>query len=903
MGTAASVNERLARITELGTSIWLDQIRRSLVHTGELRRMVEEDCLRGVTSNPAIFEKAILGSPEYDDQLAELAREGVDGRGIYQAIAIQDVQEACDVLRSVYDETDGYDGYVSLEVDPDLAFDTARTMEQAREYWGRVDRPNLMIKIPGTDEGLPAIEQMIYEGLNINVTLLFKVQQYAKVADAFIAGISRRHTEGLALDIHSVASFFVSRVDTEVDHRLEAIGRTDLQGRAGVANARHAYQVFKQIFHGERFADLLQAGAPVQRPLWASTGVKNPKYPDTMYVDELVGPETVNTMPMATLEAAADHSEVSVVTADRDPTPDLQALAEAGIDLDDVTDKLLRDGIDAFVTPMKKLLLGIETKREAIVTHRPPTIESAIPDEYEPAIAARVKRAADEEVARRIWRHDDTLWGPAGAPEVKNRLGWLTISEKMLEELDDLLGFARQAYADGLRECVVLGMGGSSLAPEVFRRSFGERDDALRLHVLDSTDAQAVRDVESRIDLEHTLFLVSSKSGGTIETMAAYKYFWEKASKDGSRFVAITDPGSSLQQLAEERGFRHVFLNDPDIGGRYSALSYFGLVPAALMGADVRALLEGARVAEEGCHDLNPAENSGLWLGCALGELALQGRDKLTFVVDEPLSSFGLWVEQLVAESLGKHGKGILPVADEPLGAPEAYGSDRVFVHLRDEDEQSHPGLDDLLNAGQPLLTLTTKGPADLGRVMFFAEFATAVAGWVLEINPFDQPNVQAAKDKTNEVLSQAQPPAIDEASDEALRALLDAGPPSYLAIQGYVAPSEAFDAAITELRVAVRDATRMTTTFGYGPRYLHSTGQLHKGGPPSGRFLQLVHETEPDVEIPPGDPPTPPTFETLKRAQADGDLLILREHDLPAERVVLRGDPVQAITRLKGLL
>jgi transaldolase / glucose-6-phosphate isomerase len=897
MGTAASVNERLARLTDLGTSIWLDQIRRSLVHSGELRKLVDEDCLRGVTSNPAIFEKAILGSPEYDDQIEAVAKDGGDARTIYQAIAIQDVQQACDVLRSVYDDTDGYDGYVSLEVDPDLAFDTARTMEQAREYWGRVDRPNLMIKIPGTDEGLPAIEQMLYEGLNINVTLLFKVAQYEKVMDAFLAGMERRRAEGKSLDIHSVASFFVSRVDTEVDKRLEAGGTTELQGRAGLANARAAYQAYKNVFHGERFAALREAGAPVQRPLWASTGVKNPKYPDVLYVDGLAGPETVNTMPMATLDAARDHSEATQPLVDADPAPDLEALAAAGIDLDDVTDKLLRDGVAAFVTPMEKLLAGIESKRQAILTGRPHTVESSIPDRYLKAIASRVRQAADQDVVRRIWRKDDTLWGPAGQSEVKDRLGWLDIHEKLLEDVDDLVAFVHQAHADGLTEAVVLGMGGSSLAPEVFRRSFGTHADGLILHVLDSTDADAVRDVEASVPLDKTLFVVSSKSGGTIETLSAFHHFWEKTGGDGSRFVAVTDPGTSLEALAAERGFRRTFVNDPEIGGRYSALSYFGLVPAALVHADVRALLEGAQVAHEACANTDSQHNSGLWLGSALGELALQDRDKLTVVIDPPIESFGLWAEQLVAESLGKHGTGILPVADEPVGAPEAYGDDRVFVHLRNGDEPiNDDDMQRLAEAGQPVITLRADGAGDLGRIMFFAEFATAVAGWVLGINPFDQPNVQSAKDKTKEVLAQAAPPAIDEADLEALRALLDAGPRSYLAIQGYLAPSDEFDGEIADLRALIRDRTTMATTFGYGPRYLHSTGQLHKGGPKEGRFLQLLHEAADDVPVP-GESYT---FETLKRAQADGDLLVLRDHGLPAERLVLRGDPVAALRQIK---
>jgi glucose-6-phosphate isomerase len=539
------------------------------------------------------------------------------------------------------------------------------------------------------------------------------------------------------------------------------------------------------------------------------------------------------------------------------------------------------------------------------VSDTPAGIDASIPSLYQPAIDARLERAGAEEVARRIFDHDDTLWGPAGQHEVSNRLGWLDVHDRLLAEVDELEAFARQAHADGLTEAVVLGMGGSSLAPEVFRRSFGTHADGLILHVLDSTDADAVRDVEAEIDVAKALFVVSSKSGGTIETLSAFHYFWEKTGGNGAQFVAITDPGSGLAALGEERGFRRVFLNDPNIGGRYSALSYFGIVPAALLGADLRALLGGAAELGASLREADPTANPGLWLGCAIGELALARRDKLTFVVDAPIESYGLWVEQLIAESTGKHGKGVLPVADEPLGAPEAYGGDRVFLHLHDEDAAHPPGdasdhdavLDRLVEAEQPVIVIGTHGAADLGRIMVLFEFATAVVGWVLEINPFDQPNVQAAKDKTNDVLSMDTPPAIEEAGADALTTLLAAGPLSYLAIQGYLAPTPEFDGEVAELRALIRDRTTMATTFGYGPRYLHSTGQLHKGGPPEGRFLQLLHEADDDVAIPGG---AVATFETLKRAQADGDLLILRDHGLPAERIVLRGDPVAALRTIK---
>ncbi len=361
-------NERLAKLTAIGTSVWLDQIGRSLIEDGELKRLVDEYSLRGVTSNPAIFEGAILKSDDYDDEIADLAKQGMSAMDIYKEIAVKDVKLATDVLRPVWDQLDGRDGFVSLEVAPELARDrTGKTIDEARLYWGLVDSPNLMIKIPGTPEGLPYIEQAIYEGININVTLLFSVDRYADVAEAYIKGLERRHADGLPLNVHSVASFFVSRVDTVVDKQLEAKDRQDLAGKAAVANARAAYARFKEIFYGERFAELKAAGAPVQRPLWASTGTKNPQYSDVLYVDTLAGPETVNTMPMKTLQAAAETSDVTGVTLDEDPTPLLDELAAIGIDMNQVTEDLLDAGIDAFVHSLDGLIEGIEAARAAAI--------------------------------------------------------------------------------------------------------------------------------------------------------------------------------------------------------------------------------------------------------------------------------------------------------------------------------------------------------------------------------------------------------------------------------------------------------------------------------------------------------------------------------------------------------
>ena len=858
---------------------------------------MREDSLRGVTSNPAIFEKAILGSDDYDEQIGELAGQGLDAKQIYEQIAITDVQLACDVLRPVWDGAGGADGFVSLEVEPGFAHDADATLAQARDFWQRVDRPNLMIKIPGTDEGAPAIEEAVAGGINVNVTLLFSVESYARDR----RGLHPRHgapaRRGRAARPSTRWRASSSRASTPrwTSASPRAPTRTCAGSRPSPTRGPRTRRS-RSCSRASASRALRDAGCPVQRPLWASTGVKDPRYPETKYVDSLVAPHTVNTMPMPTLLACEEQLEVTGATADQDPTAELSALADAGIDMGEVTAKLLREGIEKFVEPFDKLIAGVELTREGIVTGRPPTIASSIPDDLEPALIERIKQAQADSVARRIWQHDESLWGGPGVPEIANRLGWLTISEKMLEHAPALNEFVAQVKADGFTDAVLLGMGGSSLGPEVIRRSYGQIPDGLRLHVLDSTDPGAVLDIERIVDLDTTLFIVSSKSGGTIETLSHMRYFYERVG-DGKSFVAITDPGSPLIDLANERGFRHVFENDPDIGGRYSVLSYFGIVPAALAGVNVEAMLHRSQVAEQNCAQFGdgPA-NSGLWLGVALGELALQGRDKATFVVSKPIESFGLWVEQLIAESTGKHGKGILPVAGEPLGKPDAYGDDRVFVYLRDPaepDAEQDKGVEALARAGHPTITVAVHGAADLGRIFFFSEFAVAVAGWALGINPFDQPNVQEAKDNTAKVLAAGDLPEVDPGDPEDL--FKQASPPHYVAIMAYVNPSDEFDAAIEEMRARIRDHTKATTTFGYGPRFLHSTGQYHKGGPPTGLFLQFVHDGAEDAEIPEAGY----GFRHLKNAQAIGDLQTLRAHGLPAVQIRLEGDPADAVRRL----
>ena len=869
----------LQELHSAGVSIWLDTIRRNLLTTGELGRLIAEDAVTGVTSNPTIFEKAISGSTDYDEALRELLSRGVeDPRQLFFSLALDDIQMAADVLRTPFEETGGADGFASFEVTPDLASDTAGSIAQANELWAKLDRPNVMIKVPGTEEGIPAIEELTASGVNVNVTLLFSVARYEESALAYMKGLERRLDAGERIDgISSVASFFVSRVDTAVDRQLPA--GSPLRGKVAVANARRAYGRFRRLFSGPRWERLAGAGARLQRPLWASTGTKDPAYSDVLYVEELIARDTVNTMPETTLLAFRDHGRVAATI---EPNLDqaeqvLRDTARAGVDLDAVTARLLEEGVGAFAESYRKVGAVIEGKVEALRQDR--VRHASFLPGLEREVGRRLGRFAEQSVMRRIWSKDQTVWRN-DPTEITDRLGWLTVHDVMEERAPELKEFAQGCAEDGLTTAVLAGMGGSSLAPEVLRETFGVAAGMLDVVVLDTTHPDQILAVERSLDLGRTLFVIASKSGTTTETSSHFAYFWDKV-PDGSRFAAITDPGTPLEQLAVDRGFRRTFLNPPDIGGRYSALSYFGLVHGALIGMDLEGLLDRAIEMAHACSSAVPVEeNPGAWLGAVMGEAAAAGRDKLTLVLPEEIRTYGYWVEQLLAESTGKEGKGIVPVEGEDVGPPEVYGDDRLFVGIGPDDLRK--SLEPLEHGRHPAVILRLEDPIDLGGEFFRWEFATAVAGAVLGINPFDQPNVQEAKDATRRLLAHG---SFEEPSYDDLGELLrqvQAG--DYLAIQAYLPRIPEIEGALHRARMRLRDRLRVATTVGFGPRFLHSTGQLHKGGPNSGIFVQVVEPPREDVAI----PGQPYTFATLIAAQSAGDLQSLRAHGRRVARVRL---------------
>lgn len=921
----------------LGQSVWFDFIRRDLITDGGLRALVENGVC-GVTSNPAIFEKAILSSDSYDADILRLAFSGKSPQEVYEALAVADISAAADILLPVYEKSGGRDGFVSLEVSPSLAHDAKGTVAEAGRLYLAVNRPNLMIKVPATMAGISAIRELAGAGINVNATLLFGVENYRETALAYIEGLLLLKARGPSVAgghavnrIASVASFFVSRIDSALDGVLTEKGAGDLAGKIAVDNAKAAYRVFGEIFSGPRWAEFEKAGARAQRVLWASTGVKNPAYSDTLYVDALIGPLTVNTLPPATLDCFLDHGTVcETVTRQVDQSLSrLLRLEACGIDLAGVTEKLQKDGVEIFAGAFETLIRGIERKMKALMG-RSQAISFQL-GRLEGKADAALCGLSGKEAVSRLWAKDHTLWKDDQG-EISNRLGWLFSPENMSQAVGEINAFADEVRAAGYRKALLLGMGGSSMAPEVFRKVFGVKDGYLDLDVLDSTDPAAVLSKAAWADPAHTLFIVSTKSGGTVETLSFAKYFYNRALnalgpiEAGKRFAAITDPGSSLSEMAGKLGFRKCFLNDPDIGGRYSALSFFGLVPAALVGADVARLLESASKAGADAR-LSGEENTALALGAAMGGLALAGADKLTLVLSPKLSAFGAWAEQLVAESLGKEGRGVAPVDGEALGSPETYSADRFFVSLAMEGEDGNEkALDALAAYGFPVVRIRLSEPAELAGEFFRWEAATAFAGAALSVNPFDQPNVEAAKVQSREVMAAfAKDGRLpDEAPlfsrdgigvvadfsattiPHALARFFSAAAPgdvsgrgrAYASIHAYVPPNAETDAAMAALQEAIRRKYKVAVTRGYGPRFLHSTGQLHKGDAGNGLFLQIVGSIDQDTPIPAeaGRPESVMSFGVLLAAQALGDAKALRANGRRVVRFLAGADAASAM-------
>jgi transaldolase/glucose-6-phosphate isomerase len=934
---------------ENGQAVWLDFLARRFVAEGGLKKLVQEDGLTGVTSNPAIFKKAIAGSSDYDSSLAASVKDSPCGvMTLYETLAIADIQNAADVLAPVYRDTKRADGFVSLEVSPYLANDTEGTIAEARRLFKAVGRENVMIKVPGTEAGLPAIAQLLGEGININITLLFSRAVYRQVAEAYLTGLETFHARGGDLSrLASVASFFVSRIDTAVDRLIDERLKTmpkggdadtlgHLRGKIAIANAKMAYQDYKRIFAGQRWNTLKDAGARVQRLLWASTGTKNPAYSDVLYIEELIGEDTINTVPPETMDAFRDHGRVRPSLEENTAAAEsiLDTLGRFGISLDVVTTKLTEEGVSLFADAFDDLLAAVENKRAAQLGGALNRQSATLPVPMEQSVKTVLDSWRKGGNVRRLWRRDASLW--TGADEAK-WLGWLDVVAEETDTVKHLTKIAEAARGAGFAHAVLLGMGGSSLGAEVFANTFGAIQGCPQLLVLDSTDPAEIKAIEDAVNLKQTLFIVSSKSGSTLEPNILKDYFFARVEavlgkgKAGPSFVAITDPGSKLETVAAGEKFRQIFFGNAEIGGRYSVLSDFGLVPAAVMGVDVTKLLSSASqmVVSCGAH-VPPAENPGVRLGAILGALAREGRDKITIIASPRIADIGAWLEQLIAESTGKLGKGLIPLEGEPLGSPQSYGRDRLFVYLRLDDEPDkaqEDGIAALEAAGQPVIRVALANRITLGQEFFRWEIATAVAGAVIGINPFDQPDVEASKVKTRALMQAyekggappVENPLIEEngvkifADANNAKALRPAGAKAdiqgtlkahfaqikdgdYCALLAYVARNPRHRKILQDIRTAIRDAKRTATCVGFGPRFLHSTGQAYKGGPNSGVFIQITADHAFDLPV----PGRKYSFGAVIDATAEGDFAVLNERGRRAIRVHLGADVEAGLLRLK---
>ncbi|MBM3125715.1 MAG: bifunctional transaldolase/phosoglucose isomerase [Chloroflexi bacterium] len=896
------MSETIVALSRLGQSLWYDNIEKKLLDNGEIASLIARGEIRGITSNPSIFQNAIAKTSDYDAALIPMAWAGWDSERIFWQLAFEDISRACDLFQPLYQSSDGEDGYVSLEVDPRLARDTEGTIRQAKQLWDRVNRPNLMIKIPATKEGLAAIRQSIAGGINVNVTLIFSLDRYAEVMEAFLSGLEDRISQNLPIrGIASVASFFVSRVDTKIDSRLPA--NSALRGQAAVANAKLAYELFETKFMAPRFDALRQKySAKYQRPLWASTGTKNPAYSDTLYVDNLIGVHTVNTVPPSTLDAFRDHGKTAptIKNSLNDSKAIIRELEAAGIPMAQITQELEQEGVKAFMDAFTALLGAIEQRRADAVSSLGPQAG---------AVSRRILQLQTEAIPSRLWAKDAALWAddPIEKAEIEIRLGWLNSIEVARARLNGYKEFANQIHSEGIDRVLVVGMGGSSLTAEVVGSLLAKMamNAKVNLAILDSTDPEQVLGAAREFPPQKSLYIIASKSGGTAELMAAFNYLWDSSQKDGSRFIAITDPGTSLEALAKANGFRKIFQADPNVGGRFSALTDFGLVPSALLGLDLDALLTSASIIREQCTENIPAgRNPGIVLGAILAEAAIAGQDKLTILCDPAVDALAEWIEQIVAESSGKSGKGILPVPLEPLGPPHVYGRDRLFVYLRNDGELSD-SVNALKEAGFPVIEFPIGSAASVGGEFFRWEMAISIACHILGINAFNQPDVQDSKNRTlvkieefkqKQKLTEIDLLPVHEAAASLLQRLGGLKEGGYVAINAYLPRNQGTIEALQTLRAAIRDKFGCAVTAGFGPRFQHSTGQFHKGGPNKGYFLQLVYESGNDLEI----PRQSVSFKTLLRAQALGDYEALIAAGRRVTRILLEGpSDVSKLTKM----
>ncbi len=933
--------------------LWLHDLSRALLSAQPLERLPTSS----LTTQLSRLERAIGEGDAYDAAL-ERSSAG-DPHSCLETLLVEDAQRAADALRPHF-VPEWASGVVSIDLSPLRAETPAERLAAARQLFQAINRPNVLIKVPAQLDLLTILEQLLYEGINIHFTHVYSTAGYEAVAECYLRALERRALEHLPLGgLISVVGFHVSSLDAVVDRQLQnniraaqarselarVSANAELLGKISVANANSAYRRSRDIFNSERFSRLRAAGALPQRLLWTEIGPISPLQAPMHYLNCLNHSEALLLIEPSMLDNLAEYEQDAMPrTAALREAPDVLArLTAVGIDLDLVTRQLAGDADEMYSEAFAKLIARVDGKRK-LLSSGFMRRQTLVLGQYQKPVEAELQRLRSQKSITRTWACDASLWtdSPDVAMQIESRLGWLRLPTDRRIDREVLHAARAEAQREGWQHLVMLGMGGANITAETLYAIFGQQAGFPALLTLDSTDPTAIRDVEAQIDLARTCFIAASKSGSTLETLAMLYYFYQRCAehtpKPGDQFIAITDPETRLAEEAQRLGFRAIYYNPTDMAGRYAALSYFGMLPAAMLGIDFEKILDRATEMALACGaNVMGNNHPGLWLGTIMGVLSRRGLDKLTLLSSREIAAFGAWAEQLIAESCGKEDKGIIPISGGTIGLPHDYDDDRLFIYLRLDESTHNPdqAVQMLQEAGHPLVTLNLRDVYDIGAEFFRWQFAAATVGMVLGINPFDEPAVEESKQNTQRLLdAYAEQGALPRSApaytedgvslyaDEVTATLLhqlreqqafEASPLSgllaaflrlarsgdYIGLLAYLPPRPEYLERLETFRRQLRHVLQRAVTLGLGPRYLHSTGQLHKAGCDKGVFIQLTVDDPEPLPI----PNMPYSFSILKQAQAEGDYEALQSRGRRIIRLHLGTDPLAGLAKFEAAI
>ncbi|MBE7514588.1 MAG: bifunctional transaldolase/phosoglucose isomerase [Anaerolineales bacterium] len=914
-------------------NLWYNEFSRDLIRSGAMERLIRQGII-GFTANPTVLERAIGEGTAYDDDLGTLLES--ESLTALRRLLTDDLQAAADLLRPLYESSEGRGGFVCVDLPPTHTERPETLLSEAIRVFRGVNRPNLMITILGKPTNLTAIEEALFSGVNIHISGVFSLRGYVHVAECYIRALERRALAGENVrEVASVVQVDLARVEGLVNHSLEnsirmAQSRADIHrttlysallGKVAAANARRAYDRFQEFFYGERFARLREAGAHIQPILWGAVDPNAPTIAKTEYLNMVGSADTYILTTRQTLDAFAAHPPPPEIPALDMPTAaeTLKRAEELEIDLELIARRLQGDEEELFGDAFRKLITRVDGKRKTLMSGFMKR-QSLVLGVYQGLVESAMKRLRGQLSITRTWARDPLLWKPSpdDAEALSNRLAWLFLPTDGRTDVQRMVALRNELRAEGITHILLIGMGGSILTGETLWEIFGSQPDAPELVILDTNDPIAIAKAERKLDMVTTCVVVSSRSGKAIETLALLRYVVAKFPEGGAgaHLIAITEAGSPLETEARRLGAREIFLCPPHLVGAYAALSYYGLLPAALCGIDVQGVLSAGAEMQTACAAGVMGNNHpGLWLGALMGTMALQGRDKLALLAAPEIAPLCLWIEPLIAEGLGKDGKSVIPVVAPTPGMPHDYDDDRLFVYLRLENSTENPdeSAQRLREAGHPMVTLTLRDRTDVGAEFFRWQFATVVAAMVLGVNPFATPNVDESRRLIHRLLddyatTRTLPKHAPQQTEGGLRLIAEEGmgrllrdlaaqrayrgsalvgalaaffslarSGDYVVFMPFFNPDVAQTATLNDIQRRARHVLKRAVMVNIFPRSLHTVGQMHKGGSGKGVFVQLTTDTAPDIAIP-GERYT---FGVLRAVQADGDFEIFQNQGM----------------------